>query len=249
MNNTINVAVPASMNTITLSSLMNPLEQGKFALMLAETQRERYPTTALESFNIAKIKLSDALAQNEVLSCDEKHNIQVSLARACLLRGDILRDLRRVEEARVDYTEARQHGSQDAEQRLSSLSSSPQASLEERGKIKTQVVGGLISTATDGTGNIYKVDYKPTNNDRQFLEQIKDQHTRSLNTLQPTLSRPPAAKGEESLQQFSFGVIAGATSGQNNTFTVRYGSSSASETGSDQANLDIEKKQFGCIIA
>lgn len=84
---------------------------------------------ALKSLNVAKSQFSDAFIQNKALSHDERRDVQANLAQACLLRGDILRDLGRVEEAQIDYTEARQHGAQDAEQKLSSLSPSALTTL------------------------------------------------------------------------------------------------------------------------
>lgn len=240
MHNTINAAVSSSTNTTTLL-FSNPLVEGESALRRAQLQQKQDPESALKSLDIAEKRFRDALTQNQELSLDERRDVQANFAQACLLREDILRGLPKIKEARANDIEAREHGehgARDAEQR----SSSEQASREERGRTKLQVIGGLISIASDGLGNISDVDYQKTDNDQRFLEQIGNQYTRNMNHLRPMFSQPLAAPGEENLYQFSFGVIAGATAGENNKFNVRYGVSSAIEKDSNQANADTQKK-------
>ncbi|BBE09488.1 Uncharacterized protein MCB1EB_1327 [Mycoavidus cysteinexigens] len=237
MVNTIGTATQSSTFSSTLV-YSRPLVEGEAALRLATTQQKQDPESALKSLDIAEKRFRDVLTQSQELSLDERRDVQANLAQVFLLREDILRGLSTVKEASANDNKAREHEARDAEQR----SSSQQASREGRGGTKLQMIGGLVSIASAGPGNISDVDYQKTDNDQKFLEQIGNQYTQNMNHLRPMFSQPQAASGEDHLYQFSFGVIAGATAGENNRFNVRYGVNNAIERDFNQANADAQKK-------
>ncbi|BBE09989.1 Replicative DNA helicase [Mycoavidus cysteinexigens] len=234
MNNTVNTTFSTSTNITTLSSL-SPLEQGKSALRRAELKREQDPVTTLDSLDIAKRKFSDVLAQNKKFSYDEKRDIQASLAQACLLRGDILRDFGRIEEARADYMEARRYGAQEAEQRLSSLSPSAQTTVKEEKKVNAnlQVVSGLANIAIKSSGNINKLHYSPTDRDLPLLKESLEYHSEDVNAAVSMVSQVPSEKLGDIVFQSTRGVANYTISGDRNDTTVIYGSSSTFEATSN----------------
>ncbi|BBE08286.1 Uncharacterized protein MCB1EB_0125 [Mycoavidus cysteinexigens] len=228
MNNLSSIAASASTQT-TVVSCLSLLEQGQSALRRAEEQRQKSPEGALDSFNLAQENFSDALRQNKALSYNERRDIEAGLVRAYFESRDILRSLRRREEARASYEKARPYcPHEEIEQKLSSLSFSPQIAHEEREEIIMQLAGGLAGSAVEGLGHTSNVHYNPTALDRQLLAESQRHHSQNLATALSTLSQLPAVKGRKIVFQASGGVLSSAIAGENINITATYGLSSTS---------------------
>ncbi len=222
MNNIPSIGASAPTQTVTLPRL-SLLEQGERALRLARQQLQSHnEEETLRSLNVAKEIFSNALAQNRVLSYDEKRDIEAGLAQAYLESGDILRSFGRIEEARASYMAARSYGLQEAEQKLSSLPSSAQTSHEEGGETVIQMTVGVASQAVEGSGHVSNVHYIPTGRDLPLLAQAQRQQP-SFNEVVAAASQLQAARGGRTVIHFTSGVANSTISGDHSTVTLTYG--------------------------
>ncbi len=243
MNNLSSIAASASTQT-TVVSCLSLLEQGQSALRRAEEQRQKIPEDALNSFNGAQEIFSNALFQNKALSYNERRDIEAGLVRAYFESGDILHSLGRIEEARASYEKARSYCPHaEIEQKLSSLSFSPQAAYEEREEIVMQLSGGLACSTVEGSGHTIKMDYNPTALDRPLLAESQRHHSQNLAAAFSALSQLPAVKGRKTVIQAASGVLSSAIAGENINITATYGLSSTSAVTSAPAIPGDVKQQ------
>ncbi len=222
-------------------SCLSLLEQGQSTFRRAEEQRLKSPEDALDSFNGAQ-DFSNALFQNKALSYDERRDIAAGLVRAYFESGDILRSLGRTEEARASYEKAQPYCShEEIEQKLSSLSFSPQAAHEEREEIVVQLAGSLAGSTVEGSGNASNVSCNPAVVNPQLLAESQKQHSQDSAAAFSALFQLPATQGRRIAVQTTSGVANSVVSGKNNRNTMAYGSRSAPAAVSDPATSDAKR--------
>ncbi|MCX8565794.1 MAG: hypothetical protein ON057_000521 [Glomeribacter sp. 1016415] len=209
-----------------VSTILDPIANGRQAFNIAQNcLKSGDYENALRSLDVMKKSFGDALTQNKVRPSAEEHQIKAQLAQAYLVSGDILCNLRRVDEARTNYEAALQYGALEAEQKLSSL----QNVGVERDEVVIQVAAGLAGQTVDGSGHETHLHFNPTERDHQLLaETIKQQPT--LEMIMAALPKVRAGKGGRTVVQFSTGAANITTSGENNKTTTIWGRSNVSDT-------------------
>lgn len=210
----------------TSTTYLTPVDHGKRAFNIAQNcLKSGDYENALRSLEVVKKSFGDALAQNKARPYGEELDIKANLAQAYLVSGDILCNLRRVDEARTNYEAALQYGALEAEQKLSSL----QNVGVERDEVVIQVAAGLAGQTIDGSGHETHLHFNPTERDHQLLaETIKQQPT--LEMIMAALPKVRAGKGGRTVVQFSTGAANITTSGENNKTTTIWGLSNVTDT-------------------